>query len=60
MQQRLCKEGKGKLRAGSHGVLIHGGKVPTFEPQETIKIWLITIKVGSCLFYSKKLVGLVL
>jgi hypothetical protein len=25
----------------------HGGKVPTFEPQETIQIWLISIKVGS-------------
>ena len=23
------------------------GKVPTFEPQDTIKIWLINIKVGS-------------
>ena len=24
----------------------HGGKVPTFEPQETIKIWIIIIKGG--------------
>ena len=43
------------LRAGSYGVLIprsthvsksqHEGKIPTFEPQETVEIWLITIKV---------------
>ena len=24
----------------------HRGKVPTFEPHETIQIWLISIKVG--------------
>jgi hypothetical protein len=29
----------------------HGVKLPTFEPQETIEIWLIIIKVGSWLFY---------
>jgi hypothetical protein len=27
----------------------HGGKVPTLEPQETIKIWLIIIKAQSLL-----------
>ena len=26
----------------------YGGKVPTFEPQETIEVWLMIIKVGSC------------
>jgi hypothetical protein len=33
----------------------HGGKVPTFEPQETLKIylWFTFIEVGSCLFYAK-------
>jgi hypothetical protein len=25
-------------------------KVPTFQPQETIKIWLIIIKIGGWLF----------
>ena len=35
----------------------HGGKVPTFEPQDTIKIF---IKVGSWFFYEKLFVGLVL
>ena len=29
-----------------------GCKVPTFESQETIKIWLIIMKVGSWLFYA--------
>ena len=38
----------------------HGGKVPTFEPQETIKIWLSIIKVGSWSFYAKTFTGLVL
>ena len=28
----------------------HGGKVPTFELQEIIKIWLIIVKFGSQLF----------
>ena len=32
----------------------HGGKVPTFEPQETIKIWLTIIKVRTWLFYAQK------
>ena len=31
----------------------HGDKVPTFEPQETIKIWLIIINVWSWSFYAK-------
>ena len=38
----------------------HGGKVPTFEPQENIKIWLIIIKVGSWLFYAEIFTGLAL
>ena len=25
----------------------HGGKIPTFEPQAIMKIWLIIIKGGS-------------
>jgi hypothetical protein len=25
----------------------HAGKVPTFEPQETVKVWLTIVKVGS-------------
>ena len=37
----------------------HGGKVPTLEPQETIKIWLIIIEVKSWLFYAKNFVVLV-
>ena len=36
------------------------GKVSTFKPQETIKIWYIIIKVGSCLFYAKLFMVLVL
>ena len=43
------------VRVDSHGVPSpthvsksqHGGKVPTFEPQVTIEIWLIIMKVGS-------------
>ena len=27
----------------------HGGKAPTFEPQETIKMWFILIEVGRIL-----------
>ena len=38
----------------------HGGRVLAFEPQETIKIWLIIIKVGSRLFYAEIFAGLVL
>ena len=30
----------------------HGGKVPTFEPQETIKIWLIIFKAGLVLRFG--------
>ena len=49
------------IRAGSHGVPSptyvsksqHGGKVPTFEPQETIKIKLIIIKLWSWLVNAK-------
>ena len=48
-----------KLRAGSHGVpsathvskFQHGGKAPTFEPQEIIKIWSLIIKVGSLIVF---------
>ena len=51
------------LRVGSCGVPSpshvsksqHGGKAPTFQPQETNKIWFIFIKVGIWLFYAKKL-----
>ena len=37
------------VRVGSHGVPSpnHGDKPPTFEPPETIQIWLIINKVGS-------------
>ena len=35
-------------------------EVPTFEPQEIIKIRLIIIELGSWLFYVKKFLGLVL
>ena len=37
-----------------------GGILSTFELQETIKIWLIIIKVGSWLFNAKVCMGLVL
>ena len=30
---------------------------PTFEPQEIIKIWLISIKVRSSSYYAKIFVG---
>jgi len=49
--------------SSSHGIQVpslthvgksqHEGKVPTFEPQETIKIWLVIIEVGSLFFYAK-------
>ena len=32
----------------------HGGKVPTLELQQIIKIWLIIIKVRPWLFYAKR------
>jgi hypothetical protein len=45
------------IRAGTHGSQVsspthvtksqHGGKVPTFELQEIIRIWLTIIKIGS-------------
>jgi hypothetical protein len=38
----------------------HGGKTPTFEPQETIQMWLIVVKVGSWLVDAKIFVGRVL
>jgi hypothetical protein len=38
----------------------HGGKVPTFELQETIKTWLIFIKIEPQLFITNIFVGLVL
>ena len=31
----------------------HGDKVPTFEPQETIKVWFIFFRVG-CFIISCK------
>ena len=37
-----------------------GGIGPTFEPQETIKIWLIFIKIGPWMFYAKMFARLVL
>ena len=37
----------------------HGGRVPTFEPQETIEIWLIIIEIGSQLLNANILAGLV-
>ena len=53
------------LRAGSHGSQVprpthvsksqHGGKVPTFEPQETITIRFVFIKVAS-LFYANNII----
>ena len=33
----------------------HGGKAPTFEPQETIKIWLIIIILDLDYFMYKYL-----
>ena len=56
------------LRAGSHGIpspthvskAKHAGKVPTIEPQQTIKARFSSIKIRSCLFYAKKFLGLVL
>jgi hypothetical protein len=49
------------LRAGSHGVpspthvskAKHAGKVPTIEPQQTLKVWFTSIKIRSWLFYAK-------
>ena len=38
----------------------HEGKIPTLEPQETIKFWLVIIKIRSSLFYAKIFMGLVL
>ena len=54
--------------ASSHGVPSpthvskskHGGKVPTIEPQQIIKVWFTSIKIRSWLFHAKKLSGLVL
>ena len=54
-------------RVGSHGVPSptyvsksqHGGKVPTFEFQETIKIWFIFIEVSLLSFYAN-ILGLIL
>ena len=36
------------------------GKVPTFKPHETIKIWFIFIEIGYSLSYPQKFMGLVL
>ena len=38
----------------------HGGKVPTFEPRETTKLWLIVVRIGFLIFYAKVFTGLVL
>ena len=41
--------------------LVHmGPHVPTFEPRENMKIWLIIIEVGSSLFYAQIFAGIVL
>ena len=48
-------------RASSHGVPSpthvskskHGGKVPTIEPQQIIKVWFTSIKIRSWLFMQK-------
>jgi hypothetical protein len=32
----------------------HGGKVPNFEPQETIRVWFIFIKVDDIYFIYKE------
>ena len=37
----------------------HGGKVPAFEPQETIKIWLILIRSRISIILCKIFAGLV-
>ena len=49
-----------ELRAISHGLPspIHGGKVLTLDPQETIKLWITVIKVESWLLYGKISQGL--
>ena len=55
------------LRVSSQGVpsptqfdnFQHGGKVPTFEPQETFKIWLLIINIGSGVIYAKIFAGIV-
>ena len=36
----------------------HGGKVPTFEPHEPLKIWLLSIKVSFGLFYARNFLEL--
>ena len=36
----------------------HGGKVPTFEPQENVKIWLIIIKFESIILLYKNIHGI--
>jgi hypothetical protein len=35
----------------------HGGKVPTFEPQETIKIWCICIKAWILIILCNNILG---
>ena len=43
--KRQCIGFKGRFTRGPKSQ--HGGKVPTFELQGIIKIWLIIIKLGS-------------
>ena len=55
------------LRASSHGFPSpthvrkprHGGKVPIFQSQETIEVWLIFIRAGCWLFDAGKFTGFV-
>jgi hypothetical protein len=35
----------------------HGGKVPTFEPQQTITVWFVSISFGPTLIYVSKFLG---
>ena len=49
---------KGHVHMGSQ-VPSPESQVLTFEPQATIEIWVINIKVGSWLFYAKVFAGLV-
>jgi hypothetical protein len=65
----LSHHDKCTLRTGSYGVpspplmlasTNMEAKVPTFEPQDIIKIWLIVIQVEPRLLYTKVFAGLVL
>ena len=60
----------GLIRAGSYGPVPspthiskspHGGQsVPTFEHDETFKVWFLSMRVGSWLCYANKLTWLML